>query len=117
MKTPLSSIVLVLIGSFIGSFGAVFLKASSGALRRTLSSFLLNWRLMVGIFFYLLSSVFFVMGLKHGELTILYPLVSLGYVWTLLWSRVFFQEPLTRTKFVGLGTILFGIVLLNLGNR
>lgn len=117
MKTPLASIVLVLIGSFIGSFGAVFLKASSGGLQRTFRSFLLNWKLMVGIFFYLLSSVFFVMGLKHGELTILYPLVSLGYVWTLLWSRLFFHEPLTRTKFLGLGTILCGIVLLNLGNR
>jgi multidrug transporter EmrE-like cation transporter len=117
MKTPVSSIVLVLIGSFIGSFGAVFLKAGSGMLRRNLRSFLFNWKLMAGICFYLLSSVFFVMGVKHGELTILYPLVSLGYVWTLLWSRVFFQEPLTTAKFVGLATIMAGIVLLNLGNR
>jgi multidrug transporter EmrE-like cation transporter len=57
------------------------------------------------------------MGVKHGELTILYPLVSLGYVWTLLWSRVFFKEALTQAKFVGLATIMLGIVLLNLGNR
>lgn len=111
------SIVLVLIGSFFGSFGAVFLKASSGSLTRDFRSFLLNWHLMAGIFFYLLSSVFFVLGVKHGELSILYPLVALGYVWTLLWSRIFFKEPLTRTKFAGLGTILLGIVLLNLGNR
>ena len=117
MKTPVSSIVLVLIGSFIGSFGAVFLKAGSHGLSRDLKSFLFNWRLLAGIFFFLLSSVFFVMGVKHGELTILYPLVSLGYIWTLIWSRIFFKEPLTRTKFIGLGTILFGIVLLNLGNR
>ena len=80
-------------------------------------SFLLNWRLLAGIFFYLASSVFFVMGLKKGELTILYPLVSLGYVWTLIWSRVFFHEPLTKAKFVGLGTILAGVILLNLGNH
>lgn len=117
MTTPLSSIALVLVGSFIGSFGAVFLKASSGSLKRTFSSFLLNWKLMAGIGFYLLSSVFFVMGLKHGQLTILYPLVSLGYVWTFLWSRIFFKEPFTRSKIAGLATILLGIVLLNLGNR
>lgn len=117
MKTPLSSILLVLVGSFIGSFGAVFLKAGSATLQRNLRSFLLNWRLLAGIAFYLASSVFFVLGLKKGELTILYPLVSLGYVWTLMWSRVFFHEPLTRTKFVGLGTILAGVILLNLGNR
>jgi multidrug transporter EmrE-like cation transporter len=117
MKTPLSSIALVLIGSFIGSFGAVFLKAGSHHLKRNWRSFVFNWKLLAGIAAYLLSSVFFVLGLKHGELTILYPLVSLGYVWTLLWSRVFFAEPLTRAKFTGLGIILFGIVLLNLGNR
>ncbi len=117
MTTPLSSILLVLCGSFIGSFGAVFLKASSGTIQRNLRSILFNWKLMAGIAFYLISSVFFVMGLKKGELTILYPLVSLGYIWTFLWSRIFFKEPLTRTKLVGLATIVLGVAMLNLGNH
>ena len=52
-----------------------------------------------------------------GDMYGQYPLVALGYVWTLIWSRIFFNEPLTRTKFLGLGTILVGIVVLNLGNR
>ena len=117
MKTPLASIGLVVFGSFIGSFGAVFLKAGSAQLGRTVKSFLFNYKLLAGIFFYLLSSVFFVLGLKGGELSVLYPLVALGYVWTLIWSRIFFNEPLTTIKFVGLGTILLGIVLANLGNR
>ncbi len=117
MKTPVSSILLVLIGAFIGSFGAVFLKAGAHSMTRTWQSLLLNWKLAAGISLFLFSSVFFVMGVKHGELTILYPLVSLGQVWTLLWSRLFFKEPLTGAKFAGLGTILLGVVLLNLGNR
>lgn len=117
MTTPLSSILLVVVGSFIGSFGAAFLKAGSAHIKKDLKSFLFNYRLIAGVFFYLLSSVFFVMGLKHGELSVLYPLVALGYVWTLLWSRIVFKEPLTTTKFVGLGTILLGIVVLNLGNH
>ena len=32
------------------------------------------------------------MALKHGELSVLYPMVSLGYVWTLFWSKLFFNE-------------------------
>ena len=71
--------------------------------------------LIFGIFLYLLSSVFFVLGVKRGELSILYPLVSLGTVWTLLWARVFFGEPLTKTKFGAVALILAGIVFLNLG--
>lgn len=117
MTTPLSSMLWVLVASFIGSFGAVFLKAGAGTLRLEWKSLLLNHRLAAGVFLFLLSSYFFVRGVRHGELTVLYPMVSLGYLWTLLWSRIFFHEPLTRNKFVGLGLILVGIVLLGLGNR
>ena len=117
MKTPLSSIVLVLIGSFIGSFAAVFLKAGAHSMSRNWKSLLLNYKLAVGVSLYLLSSVFLVMGVKNGEVTIIYPLVSLGYVWTLVWSNLVFKEPLTRTKFAGIGVIIFGVALLNLGNR
>jgi multidrug transporter EmrE-like cation transporter len=76
-----------------------------------------NWRLAAGVGFYLLSSFFFVLGLRHGELTILYPMVSLGYLWTMLWSCIFFGERVTRNKFLGIGLVLAGIVVLNLGNR
>ncbi len=107
--------LLVVVASFFGSFGAVFLKAGANNLSRSIQGLLLNWRLCLGVLFYLTSSVFFVMGQKQGELSILYPLVSLGYIWTLLWARVFFHEPLTKAKFGGLALILAGIVCLNLG--
>lgn len=117
MKTPLSSILLVIVASFIGSFGAVFLKAGAGKLRRNLQSLIFNWRLAAGVVFFLLSSYFFLLGVKNGELTVLYPMVALGYLWTLLWSRMFFGEPFTRNKFFGLSLILAGLVCLGFGNR
>lgn len=117
MSTPASSIGLVLLASFIGSFGAVFLKSGAGRLHRQWNTLLFNWRLAAGVTAFLVSSVFFVAGVKHGELTVLYPMASLGYFWTLLWSRLFFGEPLTRNKFIGLGMILAGIVCLGLGSR
>jgi drug/metabolite transporter (DMT)-like permease len=43
-------------------------------------------------------------------------MVSLGYIWTLLWSRLFFNEPLTRNKFMGLGLILLGVFFVGLGS-
>jgi undecaprenyl phosphate-alpha-L-ara4N flippase subunit ArnE len=57
------------------------------------------------------------MGVRHGELTVLYPMVSLGYVWALLWARLYFNEPMTKSKFAGLGMILAGIVLLYAGGN
>ena len=117
MKTPLSSILLVLFASFIGSFGTVFLKAGADKLERTVRGVLTNWRLAVGVCIFLTSFAMYTVAVKSGELTILYPMVSLGYLWTLFWSRLIFKEPLTRNKFVGIGMILCGVVVLNLGNR
>ena len=117
MTTPVSSMLLVLLASFIGSFGAVLLKAGAGRLHRNLSSVVFNYPLAGGVFLFLLSSYFFVLGVRKGELTVLYPMVSLGYVWTLFWSRLFFGEPFTREKFLGLGMILTGIVMLAVGGR
>ncbi len=116
MKTPLSSILLVVLGSFIGSFGAVFLKIGSDKLRHGLRN-ILSLPLAAGVAMYLLSSVFFIAALRNGELSVLYPLVSLGYIWTLLWSNLFFKEPLTRYKFLGLFLILVGVSFIGIGNR
>lgn len=117
MTTPIQSIVLVILASFIGSFGAVFLKAGAGRLHRELHTLLLNWRLAAGIGMYLLSFVFYYMGVRQGELSILYPMVSLGYLWTLVWSKLFFGEPFTARKLTGIGLIIVGLVILNMGNR
>ena len=116
MKTPISSMLLVLLASFIGSFGAVFLKMGSEKLRLGFSN-ILNMRLAAGVGMYLLSTCSFIVAIRNGELTVLYPLVSLGYVWTLLWSRLFFKEPLTRYKFLGLFLILVGVSFIGMGNR
>jgi multidrug transporter EmrE-like cation transporter len=117
MKTPVISMIYVLVGSFFGSFGAVFLKAGSNRIHKTIRSIYTNWPLAVGILLYGLSSVFFLLGVRRGELSILYPLVSLGSVWTLVWSRIFFKEPLTREKLTGLGLVLLGIAFLGIGNQ
>jgi drug/metabolite transporter (DMT)-like permease len=117
MTTPPASMALVLGASFVGSFGAVFLKAGASRLHRNPWTLVTNWRLALGVVFFVGSSLLYLKGIKNGELTVLYPMVSLGYVWTLLWSRLFFGEPFTRSKFAGLALILAGIVLLAFGNR
>lgn len=117
MTTPLSSILLVFTAAFVGSFGAVFLKSGAGRLHRDPRTLILNWRLAAGVGLFLFSSIFYLMGIRKGELSILYPMVSLGYVFTLFWSRLFFGEPFTRNKFLGLGLILLGILLLGVGKQ
>jgi drug/metabolite transporter (DMT)-like permease len=115
VKTPLSSMVLVVFGSFIGSFGAVFLKLGAAKLRGGLLH-VLNPALAAGVAMYLLSTCFFIAGLRNGELSVLFPLVSLGYIWTMVWAKIFFKEPFTRNKLTGLLLILVGVSFIGLGN-
>ncbi len=117
MTTPLSSVLLVFSAAFIGSFASVFLKAGASLLHRNLMTLFLNWRIAAGVLLFVASSFLFIAGIRNGELSILYPMVSLGYIFTLLWSRLFFGEPLTRSKFMGLALIVAGIVFLSLGSR
>ncbi len=116
MKTPISSILLVLLASLIGSFGAVYLKLGAAHLNRGFR-YILNWHLGFGIALFVGSSVPFVMGVRHGELSVLYPMVSLGYVWTLFWSKLFFNEAITKAKVGALVMILAGIVCIAAGGR
>jgi multidrug transporter EmrE-like cation transporter len=117
VSPTVSSILLVLLASFVGSFGAVLLK--SGAMRASGDplSMILNPRVITGCITYVLSSIFFILAIRQGELSFLYPMVALGYVWTMIWSKMIFGEPFTRNKFLGIGLILVGVALLNIGRR
>jgi undecaprenyl phosphate-alpha-L-ara4N flippase subunit ArnE len=110
------SMMMVFGASVIGSFGMAFLKMGANRLTKSISSFL-NSKLILGVALFLASSVLYAAGIKGGQLSVLYPMVSLGYVWGLVWAKLFFNEPLTRQKFAGLGLILLGVFFVGLGSQ
>ncbi|MEP6963434.1 MAG: EamA family transporter [Acidobacteriota bacterium] len=115
--TPVSSMLWVIVGGVIGSFGAVGLKAGAGRLKLNIKALATNWQLIGGVSAYLLSSVFFVKGMNAGQLSVLYPIVAMGQIWTLLWSRIFFQEQITRPKIIAVALILLGVSLVGIGSN
>ncbi len=111
----MKSMLLVFAASLVGSFGAVYLKKGAARLDGSILSFV-NSPLIFGVALFLGSSVFYALGIRGGQLSVLYPMVSLGYLWTLLWSKLFFNEPLTASKFLGLGLILLGVCFVGMGS-
>lgn len=107
--------VWVMFGAVIGSLGAAWLKAGAVRLELNFSSLARNWRLGAGLGLYLFSTVFFILGIRNGELSVLYPMVAIGYAWGLLWSKLFFGEAITRSKILAVALILVGVALLGLG--
>ena len=115
IDTPVSSMLLVLFGSFLGSIGMVFLKRASAHLHHSFWK-IINVNSVIGVTLFVISSVFYLAGIRNGQLSVLYPMVSLSYVWALFWARIFFHEPLTKQKFAGLGLVLIGVFFVGLGS-
>jgi drug/metabolite transporter (DMT)-like permease len=107
--------MLVFVASVIGSLAAVLLKCGANRLSKPYIK-AVSW-LGGGVLLFCFSSIFYVWGLKDGSLTVLYPMASLGYVFSLLWSRIFFGEPFNRPKVIGLALVLLGVFCIGLGNE
>ena len=116
MKTEFWAMGLVVSGTIVGSFAPLLLKVGMLNKKVTIKNLLLNIKIISGIFLYFISSLFFVVALKGGELSVLYPLVSFGYIWVTINSRVFLKEKITIYKMIGIIFIFLGIVLIGLSN-
>jgi multidrug transporter EmrE-like cation transporter len=73
--------------------------------------------LFAGYSLYAVFAVLLVYALRHGELSILYPLIALGYVWVAILSVLVFQESMNPLKIAGIATIIAGVAILGWGGR
>jgi multidrug transporter EmrE-like cation transporter len=68
--------------------------------------------LIFGYSLYGVSTVLLVVALKHGELSMLYPIIALTYVWVAIISVVVFRESLTPLRLSGIVVIVVGVAVL-----
>ncbi len=115
MATELWAIGLVLLASFIGSFGPIYLKKASGEFTFNILKLIKNKELIFGVIFYGLGTVLFWPALRGGELSVLYPIVSTVYIWVTLWSVTLLKEKMSSKKWIGLVFIILGVVFIGFG--
>jgi drug/metabolite transporter (DMT)-like permease len=68
--------------------------------------------LMSGLVLYGIGAVMMVLALQHGELSVLYPVISLSYVWVAILSVVIFHEHLNVFRLAGIFVIILGVAVL-----
>lgn len=115
MATTLWSIALVIAMTFVGTFGALFFKLGSKDFSFNPLKLLRNYNLIIGFLLYGISATGYVVALKGGELSILYPLVSVAYVWVSIISVKFLGEKMTTSKVIGIAIIILGVSLVGIG--
>jgi len=117
MTTKLWAIALVVSATFIGAFGPILLKKASTKSLSKLSSLMTNHYLFGGVALYAIGTLLFVPALKGGDLSVLYPFVSLGYIWTSFLSIKFLGEKMSRIKWTGIAFIILGVIFIGFGNN
>ncbi len=64
-----------------------------------------------GVACYVVSLVVWILGLSRVEVSIAYPMLSLGYVINAVAAWYLFGESLTAVRMAGIGFIIVGVVL------
>ena len=97
MTTSVFAIIGVLAASFIGAFAALLLKKGSKNVVG-ITSLVYNKQIIMGVILYGMSTVLFLPALKYGELSVLYPIISTGFIWVSVLSVFFIGESITLLK-------------------
>ena len=115
MSTKPWAIGLVVLITALTSSAQLFYKL--GADRLGISALYTNWPLGLGLVIYGFGAVLLIIALKHGELTILYPIIATSYIWVALFSWGLFGESFGFVKLLGIISIVIGIVLISFGSK
>ena len=116
MATELWAIGLVISATLVGAFGPILLKKASAKKLSKISSLIRNYHLIGGVALYAVSTIMFIPALKGGDLSVLYPFVSLVYVWVSLLSIKFLGERMNKLKWLGVALIILGVSFIGIGS-
>lgn len=73
--------------------------------------------LFAGYACYALFTVIMVLALKHAELSLLYPIMAMTYVWLPLISVLWFGEAINVPIIAGIVVITMGVAVLGRGEK
>jgi multidrug transporter EmrE-like cation transporter len=74
-----------------------------------------QWPIIGGLACYVVSVAVWIIGLSRVDVSIAYPMLSLGYVVNAFAAWYLFGEVLSMQRLLGIGIILIGVVVLARG--
>jgi multidrug transporter EmrE-like cation transporter len=114
--------VLILLCTVVGAAAQVLMREGANYLPAAGSegmalSLLTNWPLLGGYACLGLNTGLLVLALRKGQLSVLYPIIALTYVWVAILSPMFFEDSMNAFKVTGIAFIVGGVSLIGFGSR
>jgi multidrug transporter EmrE-like cation transporter len=115
-------VAMVFLCTIFGAAAQVLIKSGANTLRyptfqQTLLAAITNVPLVAGYGLYGISTMLLILALKRGQLSILYPVIALTYVWVTALSVMIFNETMNVFKLVGVALIVCGVAVLGRDGR
>ncbi len=71
-----------------------------------------NLPLVAGYALYAAFCFMMILALREGELSVIYPIIALAYVWVTVLSYFIFHDTLNALKLTGILSVIFGVAML-----
>ena len=113
-KTKPWAVVLMIIITFLITIALLFYRYGV-PLIPDLSGFIFT---AIGLCIYSISAGLIIIAFKGGELSILYPLLALSYIWISIASPILFPtDSMNPMKWAGVIIMVFGIAAIGIGSK
>jgi drug/metabolite transporter (DMT)-like permease len=111
------SVFLIILFTFFAATAQMLWKYATIALGEhpTPLALVTNVPLIAGLAVYGMGAILMIVALQHGELSVLYPLISLNYVWVAIIAVLLFNESMNPAKIAGILVIMAGVAILGKG--
>jgi len=94
--------------TIVGSIASYYLKMTSYS--KDIKLLIFNKDLYIGGVLYFFSALINIYILKYLEYSVVLPLTSITYIWTMIISYYKLDERITKKKIIGICAILLGAV-------
>jgi multidrug transporter EmrE-like cation transporter len=118
------ALLMVASCTVIGAFAQLLIKAGANGLPQHLGfdlasalSIVTNLKVIAGYSLYGINTVLLVLALRHAELSILYPIIALTYVWVSLLSIFVLHEHMNLNRGIGIALIVVGVAVIGRETR
>ncbi|WP_371767554.1 EamA family transporter [Massilia sp.] len=119
----LTTFAFIISGVILNACAQLLLKAGTNAIGGAIHLTMSNWfetfvkvvtqlPILGGLACYAISLVVWIIGLSRTDVTIAYPMLSLGYVVSAFGAWMFLGEAVSPQRLAAIGVIVVGVVLL-----
>ena len=104
--------LILIIMTLIGAIASLYLKKASNL--EGMFNIIKNINLYIGGILYLISAILNIYILKFLDYSIVLPLTSVTYIWTMILSYFKLNEKINKKKIIGVILIIIGAILVSI---